>query len=431
MSITFRCKSCPAEFTVDDKLAGRSGRCKKCGAQFVIPAVAMGGGAQNGPKLALRPQGDSPVAKTAVATSAAANKRPQPAVPSPRAAVASREPQKELALKPASEVPLRLAPANRTGAGTKSSPADRSMGWLNAVNSQLALKPASLENLLAVRLDEELQSDSVSYQPLTSQWAKNRRKTKSSGQGVHESLYRQIFRRAGWALRWLNETAYGISILFVILVCVGYILQATSEFVHPANASNSAATAMSNAGAMETATQVVHAPPKSQHHFITIGISGIVILNLVRIGTGVANLLAIVFRQSPTQGILFLIPPMMFVYIRSHWNQVRKPVRRIIEPVITLVVVVAAYMLIPGLGRPQSNANNVRDRVQGAVKSLKSDVSGGVKSVQQNVKSLETNLPHQIDEAQKTFEGLQEKVQKAIETPAEPDKDAAKQAPQN
>jgi hypothetical protein len=52
--------------------------------------------------------------------------------------------------------------------------------------------------------------------------------------------------------------------------------------------------------------------PVKQNKCTVIGITGIVVLNLVRLIAGLANLIVIPFRKSPLNGVLFLIPPITF-----------------------------------------------------------------------------------------------------------------------
>ena len=65
---------------------------------------------------------------------------------------------------------------------------------------------------------------------------------------------------------------------------------------------------------------------------------------------GVANLLVIPFRESPIQGILFLIPPITFIYLYQNWHKVHRPVKRIIGPILTIALVAAAFLVEPGCG---------------------------------------------------------------------------------
>jgi len=66
------------------------------------------------------------------------------------------------------------------------------------------------------------------------------------------------------------------------------------------------------------------------------------LLNIGRIAAGLANLVVIPFRESPIQGIRFLIPPITFIYLAQRWSKVRKPVQRIVGPILTIGLVTLA-----------------------------------------------------------------------------------------
>jgi hypothetical protein len=80
-----------------------------------------------------------------------------------------------------------------------------------------------------------------------------------------------------------------------------------------------------------------------------VGATAVVLLNIGRLITGFANLVVIPFRDGPTVGVRFLIPPLTFVYLAKHWNKVKKPVLRLVEPVVTIGLVGLAFIFIPWL----------------------------------------------------------------------------------
>lgn len=77
--------------------------------------------------------------------------------------------------------------------------------------------------------------------------------------------------------RWVNESAYLVSVPFLICLILGLAV--------------------------------------SNHSLMVLGATAVVLLNLGRIIAGLANLVVIPFRDSPVQGVLFLIPPLTFVYL--------------------------------------------------------------------------------------------------------------------
>src|SRR5262245_39701343 len=103
--IHFQCPACGAPFEVDDRLAGRVGRCKGCGGRTKVPSA---GSAQ--------PAAAAPPRPKAMAVAAAG-----PRLTTVAAGAASR-PQPSLA-------------------------AGRPLNWLEAVNSQVALAPISMDSM--------------------------------------------------------------------------------------------------------------------------------------------------------------------------------------------------------------------------------------------------------------------------------------------
>ncbi len=397
MTITFYCEACPSEFTVDDKLAGRSGRCKRCGAKFVVPQTApapnrMALKFATLDSLAVAPKSaNRPLVKTA--TSGQPRKSTDPVAK--QGAVPARE-----------EQPLQLAES--TGPRRVSAP-QRPVAWLNAVQSQIALKPISLNNLGSLRREEVLKSDSASYDVAANDMRRiNKKSKKSRGPGFIKVSYRGVFNRSAKAFRWINETAYGLSILFIFMAIIGYIIQMTSTV---AIASEQHGESANHANA-ESVPEIPQNPPK-QNRWFTLGVSGIVILNSVRLAAGLANLIAIAFRKSPMNGVMFLVPPFTFLYLSQNWKTVRKPVGRIIEPAITLAIVVAIYAFVPNLSKVHRGSGDLGSQISGAVKSLEGDVGQGVKDARKDINAIQKTIPSKIDKAYKAAGGLQDEATKA------------------
>ena len=412
MKITFSCESCSSEFTVDGKLSGRSGRCKTCGARFVIPSEAGGPDERQGLKFASGSPNQSERRPSAVlAENRSASGHDQP--------IRLREPDNLIdrltttfKLKPVADEPPRLAQPKFAGNSPKSASPQRGTGWLDAVNNQIALKPVSLENLGSSHAAKQLEPDSISYQPSRSELDHLRKKKKSTKAGLIQQSYDGMFRKTAKLFRWINEAAYGISILFMILACVGYVMQLTTD-----SGSSTGGRGARNTRAADTSTSTegTKALPLPNHRLITIGVSGIVILNLVRLVAGLANLIAIPFRKSPLEGILFLIPPMTFFYMAQNWKRMQKPVGRILGPIFALSLVIAAYTAIAMFGRGPNRRGDLLQNVNSALKSMKKDVGSSVEQLQNKVETLQNQLPSQLDGARKAVEGLQNQIQPVTE----------------
>jgi hypothetical protein len=124
-------------------------------------------------------------------------------------------------------------------------------------------------------------------------------------------LWRRQLGGVAKLFRFINEAAYLISVPFLMLLIFGAVVR--------------------------------------NQHLAAVGATVVVLLNVGRVISGFANLVAIPFRDGIGQGVSFLIPPLTFVYLARHWHKVKKPVRRLIEPVITIGLVGLAFVFIPWL----------------------------------------------------------------------------------
>jgi hypothetical protein len=104
----------------------------------------------------------------------------------------------------------------------------------------------------------------------------------------------------------------------------------------------------------------------------------VVLLNIGRLVAGVANLVVIPFREGIAQGVAFLIPPVTFFYLNNHWKKMRKPTRRVVEPVLTIGLVVLAFTFIPWLSAGGSKSGPLRGRIRAGAGSLEREIRGQV-----------------------------------------------------
>jgi hypothetical protein len=94
-----------------------------------------------------------------------------------------------------------------------------------------------------------------------------------------------------------------------------------------------------------------------------LGATVVVLLNLGRIVAGGANLAVIPFRD----GIDF--------------TKMKKPLRRVIEPAVTIGLVVLAFTFIPWLSAGQSAKGSIADRIRSGARTLEKDMKGQVDQV--------------------------------------------------
>jgi hypothetical protein len=254
MSIVFYCQSCGSRFEVDARAAGKKGRCKKCGQLMTVP---------RGEEIA------------------------------------------SMAAIPA------LAKA---GAQAAAAPGSAS-SWLAAMTSKVALAPLTIDRMPAGYKKPSMYAEDEVADSKPYALAKPDRKSSGGAPTKPVSEVKMLWRRqlGGIAkfFRWINQTAYLISVPFLMLLLLGALVR--------------------------------------NQHMAIVGATAVVLLNIGRLISGFANLVVIPFRDGISQGVTFLIPPLTFVYLAKHWNKVKKPVRRLIEPVVTIGLVMLAFIFIPWL----------------------------------------------------------------------------------
>jgi DNA-directed RNA polymerase subunit RPC12/RpoP len=369
MKITFSCGNCRSQFTVDGQLAGRSARCKKCGEKFVIPATST---VAPPPRSAPSDRARSSIPPTGRTLDP---RRGSMATSRPKSATGS-------------------APAQAEGV------ASRSIGWLDAVNSQIALKPVTMMSMPAARKrareEEEEDEGPAEYKVVIPRDMRKRsaivtKPAEIAAASYLEGIrsYRQFFNMLAILFRWINETAYGVSLIFLNVAIVGAIM--------------------------------------SRHSLVVLGISLVVMLNVIQLIAGAANLIAIHFRGNIVRGLLFLIPPITVYYLwtgRFRWN---KAIHRVTGPMVWLVVVIAAYSYIPWLNGSKSG----KESWKGAVETIRKDVKETMSGLKEKAADLKEKVPGELEKlnlddlkksADEAVDDLKTRAEKAIDESRAPAK---------
>ena len=138
--------------------------------------------------------------------------------------------------------------------------------------------------------------------------------------------------------RWINQSAYLVSVPFLMLLLLGLVM--------------------------------------GNQSLMALGATGAIVLNIGRIVAGVANLAVIPFRESPIQGLLFLIPPITFFYMYQNWYKVKQPVKRIVGPIVTIALVAAAFVVEPYIRGEGKAKGSIKDQVKSGVGTMKAGVKG-------------------------------------------------------
>jgi hypothetical protein len=275
MGIVFFCQSCGARFEVDPRIAGKRGRCKQCGQHTTIPRA------------------DEIASMSAM-----------PAVAAPG-------------------VPLGGHAARIARAAEPAGPSIAS--WLKAGISQVALAPLTLDRVPRPKRPDPLDDaeDSKPYmlaRPLVEDRGRVR---------VQDNVAWRLWRRelgvVQAVFRWLNESAYFVSIPFVMILLIGTAVK-------------------SRPMAMFGATLVV-------------------LLNLGRLVAGAVDLVVVPFRDG--------------INVRK----LKKPARRVAEPILTIAVVVLGFTFIPWLSGSRPGGEGLPDRIRAEAADLENEIKGRVGEV--------------------------------------------------
>ncbi len=326
MAIHFNCSQCGAPFVVEERLSGRTAHCKRCGSRTTIPGHREAA-------LAAAPAGPAVAALAAGGGKAAVAAPPAPP-------------------KPAAQVV----------------PAARPLNWIDAVTSQVALAPITEQRLSALRkkptpLDDA--SFTGLYKVMSAPSLPALESARGRSAGAITRTYRHEMFKIQSLFRWLNQSAYLVSVPFLMILLLGVITNNQS--------------------------------------ILALGATVVVALNIGRLVAGLANLLVIPFRDSPIQGVLFLIPPITFIYLYQNWNKVRKPLQRIIGPIGTIGLVILAFVVAPMLHSGLKKNQSIKDQVTEGVGSAKETIGKKLdKASGLNVDDLSKLLP----EARKALESF-------------------------
>ncbi len=184
--------------------------------------------------------------------------------------------------------------------------------WLKAALSQASLAPLTVDRMPGglkrptkpSPLDDA--EDSKPY--VLAQPVGQKRGSVRSHDNVVVRVWRQQLGGVQKLFRKINQTAYLFSIPFIMILLFGALV--------------------------------------GSHQIALFGATGVVLLNIGRIVAGIANLAIVPFRD----GINF--------------GKMKKPFWRMIEPAITIVVVVAAFTYVPWLSGGKSAKGNIAERLR-------------------------------------------------------------------
>jgi hypothetical protein len=306
MGIVFFCQSCGARFEVDPRMAGKKGHCKKCGQIMSIPRAEQIASMAAMPALA------------AAAVGAGVDPR----------------------------------------AGVGASAVGTSLGsWLKAGISQAVLAPLSVDRMSIAKKKPSRPSpldDAQDSKPYV--LAQPEVRASFGGSSALDNIVVRAWRQQLGGLqklfRKINQTAYLVSIPFIMILLLGIVVK--------------------------------------NRPMALFGATLVVLLNIGRLVAGGVNLALVPFRD----GINF--------------KKMKKPIQRVVEPVVTIGLVILAFYFIPWLSSAKSTKGSIADRVRSEVETLETDMKGEVGKIADKAKALD--LEKLGTQAQDKLKDLSEKA---------------------
>jgi hypothetical protein len=243
------------------------------------------------------------------------------------------------------------------GARAASTARPRSMNaWLEASMSKIGLAPLSLPAIpkrpyLPSALDDAADSKPYVLEKLDRRDVRMRH---GGGKPANAAVvaWRRSWGRLQKIFRWLNQSAYVASVPFIVILLFGIAVKS--------------------------------------HSIAIFGATFVVLLNIGRIVAGIVDLAVIPLRDG--------LNPKKF----------NKPVRRVIEPVVTIALVLLAFTFIPWLSTGKASTASISDRLRSTAETLEKDIAGEVGKVTDKAKDL--NLDKLGAQAQEKLKGVVDKA---------------------
>ena len=207
--------------------------------------------------------------------------------------------------------------------------------WLKGAEiSKVALAPLTVNRMPLFKKKPDPLDDAEDSKPyvLAKPLVENRGRVR-----VQDNVVVRVWRRQLGGVqklfRRINETAYLVSVPFLMILLLGAAVR--------------------------------------NRPMALFGATVVVLLNLGRLISGIANLSVVPFRD----GI--------------NLNKMKKPIRRVVEPVLTIGLVVLAFTFIPWLSSGKSAKGSVGDRIRSGAKALEKDIKSEVEKVTEKAKNLD------------------------------------------
>jgi hypothetical protein len=215
--------------------------------------------------------------------------------------------------------------------------------------SKLALAPISVDKLPRIPRQPSPVDDAQDSKPyvLATPLVEHRGRVR-----VQDNVILRFWRRELGGIqkffRKINETAYLVSIPFLMILLLGAAVR--------------------------------------NRPMALFGATVVVLLNIGRLAAGCVNLAVVPFRD----GI--------------NLEKMKKPLRRVVEPAVTIGLVILVFTFIPWLSTGKAASGSITDRLRAGTESLEKEITGEVEKLGEKAKALD--LEKLGAQAQEKLKGL-------------------------
>lgn len=220
----------------------------------------------------------------------------------------------------------KLAVSMRGDAGQ---PAGQSMStWLRSAATSIGLSPLTVDHMPVIgrewakKIDDDL-GDSKPYLVMSGY---DPGAALAHGSGKPAGIVTRVWRRetghVAKLFRKVNELAYMASIPFILILLFGAVTKGRGTAL--------------------------------------FGATFVVLLSLIRIVSGVANLMVVPLRDGLNSG------------------KMKKPFQRVVEPVVMIALVIVGFTFIPWLRSDRAASGSIADRLKAEATELKGEMKGEV-----------------------------------------------------
>ena len=228
-----------------------------------------------------------------------------------------------------------LATAGRRGAASGGGKPQSMNDWLDQSLSKIGLAPLSRAAIPKKPFLPSALDDAEDSKPYVLE-KPDRRSARGKGGGPPNAVvvaWRKEISLIHKIFRWLNQSAYLASVPFIVILLFGIAVKV--------------------------------------HGISIFGATFVVLLNIGRIVAGIADLAVIPLRDGLSPAKL------------------KKPVRRVVEPIATIAAVWVAFAFIPWLRYSEASTGTITDRLRSTAKGLESDIKSELGTVTDKAKTLE------------------------------------------